>query len=139
MALVSAHIWGKFRLWSKAGGPPPPGFADFGPEVWTGNAATEARGIKVLGTPLGHDDFVALHAAERLREEEAFLHKVGRLGDLQCAWLLLTYCAVPRANHFLRVLPPRTVAAYARTHDASLWKSFCELLGCTSSQDDVLA
>ena len=62
----------------------------------------------------------SLHAAERLREEEAFLHKVGRLGDLQCAWLLLTYCAVPRANHFLRVLPPLTVAAYARAHDASL-------------------
>eukprot|EP00439_Symbiodinium_sp_Y106_P036110 s5894_g4.t1 len=37
--------------------------------------------------------------------------RVGRI-DLQATWLLLHYCAGPRANYLLRSLPPATTAAY---------------------------
>ena len=33
------------------------------------------------------------------------------------AWLLLLYCAAPRANHRLRTVPPAQVVAYATEHD----------------------
>ena len=62
-----------------------------------------------------------------------------QLDDLQCAWLLLTFCGVPRANHFLRVLPPSIVTPYARRHDDAIWTCFCALLGCERLSTDQLA
>ena len=49
--------------------------------------------------------------------------------DLQTAWLLLLYCAVPRANHLLRAIPPDLVAEYARAHDDGIWETFLDLIG----------
>lgn len=97
--------------------------------MWAGGAAPELNGVKVLGTPLGHREFVRAHADERLEEEQHFLDKLGRVHDPQCAWLLLTYCAVPGANHFLRVLPPSEVQDYAQRHDDAVWQCFCQVLG----------
>ena len=108
-------------------------------EIWTGDAPTSHRGVQILGTPLGHADFVASHADRRIAEEERFLLKVARLPDLQCAWLLLTFCGVPRANHLLRVLPPTVVAPYAARHDDIIWSCFCRLLACERSESDELA
>ena len=135
---VRTHL-GKLRLWSKAGGACPPGFEAFEGDVWTGNAATEKQGIKVLGTPLGHADFVAAHAQRRMAEESCFLDKITALGDVQCAWLLLTFCGVPRANHLLRVLPPSVAEPYARSHDEAIWSCFCKLIDCEGRLDDKLA
>ena len=56
--------------------------------------------------------------------------------DLQCAWLLLTFCGVPRANHLLRVLPPSISAPYARCHDDAIWECFCSLLRAHLSDDE---
>ena len=135
---VRTHL-GKLRLWSKNGGDCPDGFTGFESEIWTGNAQPEYCGIKVLGTPLGHPGFVDAHARGRLEEEQRFLNKLPRLADLQCAWLLLSYCAVPRANHLLRVLPPGVVAAYANCHDNAVWDCFCRLLGSERHSSDQLA
>ena len=70
---------GKLRLWSKSGGDCPSGFEDFDQEVWAGGAEPEANGVKVLGTTIGHADFVAAHANRRLREERSFLDKLPKL------------------------------------------------------------
>ena len=105
----------------KEGGPCPPGFEDFGPEIWTGNAAAESCGIKRLGIPLGRDEFVAAHADKRIADDISFLEKMAGMKDVQCAWLLPTFCGVPRANHFLRVLPQSVVAPYAKQHDDVIW------------------
>ena len=59
-----------------------------------------------------------------LRLLDAILH----MPDLQCAWQLLSRCAVPRANYFLRVLPPSAAAQYAEGHDAQLWATVVKLL-----------
>ena len=56
------------------------------------------------------------------------LEKVPKLPDAQCAWLVLALCAVPRANHLLRTVPPSVSAGYAAAHDDLLWQTLLELL-----------
>ena len=50
---------------------------------------------------------------------------VASLPDLQAAWLLLNHCAAPRANYYLRALPPGVTAEFARCHDLALWSCLC--------------
>ena len=93
---------GKTRVYSHAGGEPPPGIAELGADVWRGNKPSSERGLKVLGTPIGHPHFIASWSESRVRTEQELLSQLPRLPDLQCAWLLLAMCASPRANHALR-------------------------------------
>ena len=67
----------------------------------------------MLGAPQGCPEFVAAFVAERLDEKERLLQHLPLLEDLQCAWALLLWSAVPRANHFLRLLPPSVAEEYA--------------------------
>ena len=46
---------------------------------------TDQQGIKVLGTPLGHDDFVASHLHEVAQDQQGLLRKIPMVKDLQCA------------------------------------------------------
>ena len=85
----------------------------------------------VLGVPIGTDEFVRARGAERLQEEKTLLELLPELPDIQCAWILMAMCAVPRANHLLRSTPPSQVAEYARAHDYELWLSLNRLLGTT--------
>ena len=110
-------------------GPPPPGIAELGDDVWRGDKPSAQRGIVVLGTPVGHADFVQAWADARLQEERRLLDELPHLPDLQCAWLLLLFCASPRANHALRTLPPSESASYARAHDQAVWETLQECLG----------
>ena len=87
------------------------------------------RGFVALGVPIGHPDFVGAHAAGRLEDEAGLLQKQQRLPDLQSAWLLLAYCAAPRAQHLLRNVPPADLLPYARAHDAAIWNVVEGLLG----------
>ena len=89
----------------------------------------EQCGIVVLGTPIGHQDFVQAWAARRLEEEERLLSQLPKLPDLQCSWLLLLLCASPRANHALRTVPPLEIQAYARAHDQAMWHTLKQCLG----------
>ena len=86
--------------------------------------------MKILGIPIGHEDFVNRMAEERLEKERTNLEYLPKLEDLQCAWLLLIYCAVPRANHLLRVVPPDLIRSYAEKHDNLIWRTFCKITGC---------
>ena len=47
--------------------------------------------------------------------------KLERLPDLQSTWLLLAFCAAPRAQHLLRNIPPADILPYARAHDDAVW------------------
>ena len=91
--------------------------------VWTGSMVpTAQQGIKVLGTPIGHPDFVAAQLEAVRREHEVLLDRIPSVSDLHCAWLLLVHCASARACHYLRTLRPSTVEEFARAHDAGLWQ-----------------
>ena len=80
---------GKLRVWSREGGDCPSGFERLPAEVWAGGAEPEDRGIKVLGTPLGHAAFVARLTSRRMEKERAFIKQIVQIEDLQTAWLML--------------------------------------------------
>ena len=128
---IKADI-GKAAAWSKNGGPPPPGVNDLGdpskPPVWKGNLPPAENGIVILGTPLGTPEFCTQHAQERIKEENKFLQWLPQIPELQAGWLLLLFCAVPRANHLLRVLPPSITEGYARAHDEGIFRTFVQLV-----------
>ena len=88
----------------------------------------EDQGLKVLGTPLGHPDYVAAHLQNTMDKHRIFLQRIPSIPDLQSAWLLLLHCACPRANYMLRVLSPDKVSRFAQMHDERLWHCLCEML-----------
>ncbi|CAE7567426.1 unnamed protein product [Symbiodinium necroappetens] len=63
----------------------------------------------------------ALGPDVRRPAEADLLQKLQRLPDLQSAWLLLAYCAAPRAQHLLRNVLSADILPYARAHDAAIW------------------
>ena len=85
---VRSHL-GKLRMWSKGGGTRPAGFEDFEGVVWTGDAPSEDRGIKVLGTPLGSEAYVAKFVRERMSDEKRLLDKVVKLDDVHAGCVAL--------------------------------------------------
>ena len=93
----------------------------------------------ILGTPLGKAAFVEAFVETKIVAEKTLLDKVLKLEDLQCAWIMLSMSAVPRANHLIRMLPPSISRAYAEKHDELLWSSFCKIFGAESLQSDTLA
>ena len=119
---------GKCRAWSAAGGPAPPGIVDLGPDVWRGDRTSSECGLKILGAPLGSDEFIDTFLQERIRDEALLIDRLAYVQDLQCAWLILSMCAAKRANHLLRVLPPSIVTNYAQQHDDCIWRGLCQLL-----------
>ena len=89
--------------------------------VWKGDLAPARNGVKVLGTPPGTHEYVRERGRERQKEEQRLLDTLPSRPDLQYAWLLLYFSAVPRANHLLRAVPPSVVQSYARRHDEAVW------------------
>ena len=68
--------------------------------VWRGSQLhSEMQGIKILGTPLGHPDFVARHLEGVLEEQRVFLSRIPLVNDIRSALLLLLHCADARANY----------------------------------------
>ena len=126
---------GKTRVIAAEAGPAPPGIAELGDDVWRGDKSDAQRGVVVLGSPLGHPAFVQAWAEERLRAEQELLDQLPKLPDLQCAWLLLLFCASPRANHAIRTMPPSASAAYSRGHDDAIWTTLQNMLGGTGDAD----
>ena len=119
-AAIELHA-GKTRTWNR-GGVKPPNMDDLGADVWS------PAGVKVLGTPIGTDEFVASQVAERLEDERRLWDALLEVPDLQCAWQILVQCAGPRASHLLRTLPPSQSRAYAMGHDDGMWQTACRLL-----------
>ena len=73
------------------------------------------QGIKVLGCPQGHTDFVDAHLERTTREHSVLLGRI--------------------PSYFLRVLPPTLVRRFAEDHDDGLWSCLCQLLGCLSQPE----
>ena len=133
---IRTHL-GKTQCWSKAGGVAPEGIDHLDTPgddpVWKGDLPDDKNGIIILGAPLGKPEFVRAQGAKRMDEERRFLDVLPTLPDLQCAWLLLYFCAVPRAIHMLRSVPPEQVLEYAAEHDEAIWRTVVLLLGVVQS------
>ena len=48
------------------------------------------------------------------------LERIPKVSDLQCAWLLLLFCAASRASYILRVVHPEHSFQFAIRHDAGI-------------------
>ena len=108
MAGIRLHTE-EMRTWNKAG-EVPNRTVERGPSVWS------PAGVKILGSPVGTDEFCLDAARERLEEETKLWRAIPSVPDLQCAWQLLVQCAGPRCHHFIRNVPPEHSVAYAQGH-----------------------
>ena len=113
---------GKTRVWTRSG-VSPPDVEDLGEQVWN------PEGIKVLGTPVGTDQFVSDIVAERVQEESTLWEAIEWVPDLQAAWQILVQCAGPRCHRWLRTLPPSQSSEYAILHDVGMLRAMKSLLG----------
>ena len=84
--------------------------------------------MKILGTPVGSDEFVEAKIEARLADERLLWEAVSWVPDLQCAWQILLQCAGPRCHHLLRTLPPSQVERYAQGHDEGMMATMETLL-----------
>ena len=116
---------GKTKIWNR-GGIRPANCEDMvdsnNVPAWRGDHAlpTDVQGIKILGTPIGHSDFVTSTMNEVSSEHARFLERIPEMPDLQAAWLLLSHCAASRANYYLRALPLSGSLRFANRHDGDL-------------------
>ena len=95
---------GKTRVWNSAG-VHPDGVDLLAPDgdVWVGNPALDSaqRGFVALGVPLGTPEFVAACLETLFAKQRVLLDRLLFLADTQVAWLLLCFCAAPRAQYAL--------------------------------------
>ena len=112
----------KTRVWNQAG-ECPPDMQVLGPEVWS------PEGVKILGTPVGHADFIQVSVNAMLEEEDKLWRALSWVPDLQCAWQLLVQCAGPLCHHLLRTMAPSHVVGYAAGHDEGMRRAMVSLLG----------
>ena len=136
--LLSEHLFnhtgirlntGKTRVWNGAG-QLPPNLTSLGSDVWVCNPArpTTEQGLTVLGAPIGHADFIQTQLQQASQAHTGFLQDIPALDDLQASWLLLLFCASPRCNYLLRMLPPLDTTQYAQDHDTAVAHCFTTLL-----------
>ena len=59
--------------------------------VWRGDTSvpTPRQGLLILGTPVGHDDFVRDQLRSRREKHDVLLQRISAVPNLQAAWLLL--------------------------------------------------
>ena len=121
---------GKTQVWNR-GGLVPDRVAALGERAWRGGEETppDRRGVKILGTPLGHPEFVKASLRELLGEQRTLLQRIPTVQDTQAAWMLLLFCASARANYVTRVVAPALAREYAQAHDEALWQCLCQILG----------
>ena len=84
------------------------------------------------------DEYVAAYLQTLSAQHRAFLEVLPSVPDLQVAWLLLFFCASPRAQHVLRALPPALTAAFAFEHDRGVLLCLAQLLQVDPGAGDPL-
>ena len=134
---ISFHA-GKTKVWNRSGACPPACVAmqraavAVSPTavVWRGDheIPTHQQGLKVLGVPLGHPDFVLKFLEAKIAEHRVLLERIPLVPDTQSAWLLLSFCAAARANFYLRAVSPDLTDQFAAAHDDGVWECLCRTL-----------
>ena len=83
--LAGTQLHQQNRVWNRAG-VRPLGIEEWGEDVWS------PHGLKILGTPVGTQEFVRLVGEERLQEERTLWEAISWVPDLQSAWQILVQC-----------------------------------------------
>ena len=133
---ISIHV-GKTKIWNQAG--VQPGACDIleraahdrdpDARVWRGaGVPPEEQGIKILGTPIGHPEYVRRFLIRLTDEHQTLLDRIPLVGDVRAAWLLLVHCAAVRATCSLRCVDPEAVEGFARRHDQGMMECLSSIL-----------
>ena len=104
------------------------------PRVWRGGAdAVLERGIKILGTSLGHPEYVSNGQFGNISRScwTAFL----RFRTCNRRGLFLQHCASPRAEYFIRVDLFELFQEFANSHDEALRRCLSGVLGASCGGD----
>ena len=121
----------KTRVWNAAGEEPPGISAlqqDLDTAIWVGDWALPPaeQGLTVLGTPFGSNAYIQQRL--ELKRHNRLLQRIPRVEDLQVSWLLLHYCAGPRANYLLALrfggLGLRMTPRASRDRYTAYWASW---------------
>ena len=115
---------GKLAVWGATATACPPDLAEEAPDAWRSDEPLEERGVRVLGAPIGSLRYITTFGANLTTVRTKLLTYTSNLSDLQVAWLLLYYCAVPRLNHILRTTPPALIRPLAASHDVAILATF---------------
>ena len=92
---------GKTQLWNRSG------------VVLHRSPSVCGASVMVLGTPMGHPEFVRSRLAAVSAKHDRLVSQIVGMSDLQCAWLLLLHCASAQPNYMLRVVHPALSAGFA--------------------------
>ena len=135
----------KTKIWNSAGVKPPGCNVlqmvaeTFDPTavVWRGSGLpTQQQGMKVLGTPLGHPEFVRTNLELKSISHQTFLDRIPLLQDVQASWLLLVQCAAARANYMTRVVEPGATHDFCDRNDVVLWQCLSQIMQIPTTQPD---
>ena len=82
--------------------------------VWRGDHRSPVvqQGVVVLGSPVGHDEFIKAKLMSKVTEHQTLLERIPLVRDVQSAWLLLLF-----SNHWLRTVWPDLTLHFATAHD----------------------
>ena len=73
----------------------------------------------------------------KVEEHRILLNRVEAMTDVQCAWLILYFCCVTRANYYFRTIQPEGSEEFAVAHDTAISRVFSSLL--TSEETRALS
>ena len=106
---------GKTQVWNRGHTEPPDievlqlsaRAEDADPVFWKAdvNHPSEVKGVVILGTPVGHPDFVQAHLRSKIGSHRFLFERIPSVLDLQAAWLILLFCAL-RSGKLLDQSPP---------------------------------
>ena len=80
------------------------------------------RGIKMLGTPLGYQDFVTVQLEMLTAVHKTLLFPTPLVQGVQAAWLLWS------DRYMAKVVEPGFAEPFCRRHDAQLCQCLCTIL-----------
>ena len=106
--------------------------------VWRGdqNLPPREQGLKVLGVPIGHPEFVKEFFEGKSREQVTLFQSIPWIEDTRAAFALLLMCGSTRANYWLRTVQPDQTEDFARRHE-EVWRCLHTILGTPSAPDEA--
>ena len=105
---------------------------------WSGLLRRKIRGLRTLGTPLGHVDCVQTQLTQKLAEHDVLLQRIPLVTDVQSAWSLLLHCAGGRANCSLRVVRPELVGRFGLGHNEGFWECLKRIMKLEGDVSDTV-
>ena len=105
--------------------------------MWRGSELpTVEQGIKVLGTPIGHHDYV-LQMLSTIQDKHRVLLMQFPQCQISSQFFCCSFTALQHVNHYIRVVRPNLVDNFAQSHDQGLWQCLCTIMDVPADGDPV--